>query len=134
MWTQGDSNPSPHPCHGCALPDELWAQYDANLLLFLKGLKLIKNLSDISSQLFKRACFMLFFLSLAANLLHILLNVFNIITNLLNVFLNVFDVFSQLFHVALNLIYIVFNLFKTFRVSVHGHLDKDGQIDSLDGE
>ena len=25
MWTQGDSNPSPRPCHGRALPDELWA-------------------------------------------------------------------------------------------------------------
>src|SRR3989344_1990594 len=25
MWTIADSNRSPHPCHGCALPDELMA-------------------------------------------------------------------------------------------------------------
>ena len=25
-WTIPDSNRSPHPCHGCALPDELMAQ------------------------------------------------------------------------------------------------------------
>ncbi len=25
LWTIADSNRSPHPCHGCALPDELMA-------------------------------------------------------------------------------------------------------------
>ncbi len=33
LWTIPDSNRSPHPCHGCALPDELMAQKTEKLLL-----------------------------------------------------------------------------------------------------
>ena len=36
MWTIADSNRLPHPCHGCALPDELMAQiYSINRTAYL---------------------------------------------------------------------------------------------------